>query len=100
MANISQLQQGSSDTLIVASRGNEIINAVNALMNMQVFPSEAGTFRCTGSGNAILTLNASSAAGNQAISDFIDTYVRASAVCSQDGTITVTLSNTYPTPQT
>ena len=100
MAEIAQLQQGSTDTLVVAARGNEIIDAVNALMSMQVVPQGAGSFECTGTGNAILTITGGGSAPadiNQAISDFVDTYLTIEVSCNNDGTISASIVNSYGT---
>lgn len=101
MAEIAQLQQGSTDTLVVATRGNEIIDAVNALMSMQVVPQGAGSFECTGTGNAILTISGGGGSApadiNQAISDFVDTYLTLEITCNTDGTISGSIVNSYGT---
>jgi hypothetical protein len=100
MAEIAQLQQGSTDTLVVAARGNEIIDAVNALMSMQIVPQGAGSFECTGTGNAILTITGGGSAPadiNQAISDFVDTYLTLEITCNTDGTISASIVNSYGT---
>jgi hypothetical protein len=57
---IKPVQVGSTDTLLVASRANELISSVNSLLNMQVKPEGAGTIEVGDAGNAILTINVKS----------------------------------------
>lgn len=53
---IQPVQVGSTDTLLVASRANELITSLNSLLNMQVQPAKLGTFKVGDGGNAILTI--------------------------------------------
>ena len=62
---IRQVNVGSTDTLIVASRANEIINSLNGLLNMQIKPEGAGTLEVGDDGGSILTINVQS--GGQAV---------------------------------
>ena len=55
---IQQVTKGDPDTLLVTDRANELIDALNALLNMQVQPAELGSFVVGDTGNAILTLTA------------------------------------------
>jgi len=153
---IQQVTKGDPDTLLVTDRANELIDALNALLNMQVQPAEFGSFVVGDAGNAQLTLSpqlfgsfgnsektGESCTGelvslnpdstvlantiyqttqegadniaqivaniervcvslntiNGYISSFVDTYLRVSSVCNEDGTITTTLDNSYPNPQ-
>jgi hypothetical protein len=153
---IQQVTKGDPDTLLVTDRANELIDALNALLNMQVQPAELGSFVVGDAGNAQLTLSpqlfesfgnaektGESCTGelvslnpsatvsantiyqttqedadniaqiianlermcvsidtlNGHFSNFVNTYLRVSSICNEDGTITTTLDNSYPTPQ-
>jgi len=98
---IQQVQLGSTDTLLVTNRANELIDKLNALLNMQVQPAELGSFVVGDAGNAILTLSGVGGSApadiNQAISDFVDTYLTIEVSCNNDGTITASIVNSYGT---
>ena len=53
---IQQVVKGDPDTLLVTDRANELIDALNALLNMQVQQAEFGSFVVGDAGNAHLTL--------------------------------------------
>ena len=61
---IEPVAAGASPTLLHATKANELIDAVNALMNMKVVPTSAGSFECSGKGQACLTIKGTSGGGS------------------------------------
>lgn len=54
---IKLLEKGSADTLVVTDRGNELIGAVNSLLNVTFIPANAATLTVGEDGGAVLTFN-------------------------------------------
>ena len=68
-SRIPLFSPGSSDTLLSASRANEIVMAVNALRSMVVKPDGAGKL-IVGRSNVILELTAPASSGTVAVKMF------------------------------
>lgn len=74
--NLKPLAAGSEDTLLSATRANELIGTVNALANMTVQPAGAGRLEVGAQGGATLTLNMEAFGGGGTPAD-VEAIVRA-----------------------
>lgn len=98
---IAELVRGSEDTLLSASRGNELIGVVNSLAGMTFIPADAAKLEVGQDGGAVMTFNTDvlGGGGGGGPTGDIETVVRqvlSSATvtinCSAPGVFQVTFS--------
>lgn len=99
---IPPLVKGSEDTLIKASRGNQLIDAINALSNMTFQPADAAAFDVGQDGGAVMRFNMNvfgGGGGGPVDPAYIENIVRQllstatlTFTCSEPGSIQITFN--------